>query len=462
MKTNPEKTEKTKKSGKKTEQEQEENEFIVFLKGLVVIFAPLLTLSLVYFILKWWSPWNWLAVFPYVPISAGLVLYFYWAKHEVIGYFIEEGYCIIFAWGGESLAGADLRYTKHYFNENWDVVTEGADESKEETESGEKKRRSFLGIGFYLWPFQRIFEYDMTWAKKTEKGERISKTEKLRRILLKPYVYSFEYQNMEDADRMPVNIDMAMEIQIKNPIKALFGIEKWYRAVLNLTEGDMRTYVGRSFYRDMVRSGKDVGEQIKHMMENTLKGFRDEYGVQIRKIKVGQIVPSRKEDVEATLKAMQAERERERVIIAAQAEAFKIGQELEGAVMQALSIATGVETEKLQEEREADPGEFGEKYKAELTEAYDFAKRRMAFDRKGRFEIITSKEGDGCDKEGGTGPDGGINTSKLIEVVAGVEMARQALPQKAERTQAESTKDSSSDKKQAAVKKLKEDLGYKY
>ncbi len=454
--------EKTGKTGKNVE--QKENEFAVFSKGIIVILAPILIAFMAY-ALGQWSPWAWFSVifsYIYIPsyilalVLVPLVLYFYWAKHNVIGYFIEEGYCIIFAWSGENFAGADLRYGKARFNENWDVETpETSEEKKPMWQRGKKIRIG--GMGFYLWPFKRIYEYNMTWAKKTEKGERVSKTEKLSRVLLKPYVYSLEYQNMEDADRMPINIEIAAEMQIINPIKALFGVERWYRAILNMTEGEVRKYIGENLYIKLInrKSQEEVGEKIKEQMKNVLQDFNAEYGVNVKRIKVMQVVPSRKEDVEATLKAMQAERERERVIITAQAEAVKIGQELTGAVMQALSLMTGIKTTELQAEFIAAPEAFEKKYGVAYREAYDFAKRRMGFVQKGRIEIITA---DGCDKEGSACPNsGGINTDKLIEVIAAVEMTKQALSQRPGSPAREG-----SEKNPLSLEEKKNKLGLKY
>lgn len=525
------KAEKSKKTGK--QEEQEINELAVFFVGLAIILAPALSILLLSYVPTTahilnqlsWNSWYWFTIFPYIPISTFLVLYFYWAKYKIIGIFIEEGYCVIYAYGGQSFAGADLQYQGYYFDKDWNVkkfkdkkektgfVDDIVEFIKEPNRIRKIKRKSgLLGMNCYLWPFKRVYKYDLTWAKKTEEGERVSKSEKLSRVLLKPYVYSLAYESMEDADAMPLNIELAVEMQIINPIKALFGIEKWHRAILNLTEGYIRGFVGEHYYKELIRSKdkegellivevdddeggkkkvtfKNVGEAIFCLMggvikeikddeegeeaekkrrafkESALGAFEEEYGARVKKIKVMQVVPSRKEDLEATLLLMRAEREKEYIVKKAEAKAIEISQELMGAVMQSLSEATNKSKADLQAEFNKEGSEkFEQKYGTAYKEAYDFAKRRMGFEKKGRFEFIVSG---GNSDSGGTEDTGkgknNIDTTRLIESVAGVLMAGQVLSQKVEGPQTESTsKDSSSDKKQAAVKKLKEELGYKY
>jgi len=71
---------------------------------------------------------------------------------------------------------------------------------------------------------------------------------------------------MEDKDKMPLNIELAAEVQVRNPYKALFGVERWYRSLLNLTEGEIRKYIGQTFYLDLVSrketDGKTVDQEI--------------------------------------------------------------------------------------------------------------------------------------------------------------------------------------------------------
>jgi len=71
----------------------------------------------------------------------------------------------------------------------------------------------------------------------------------------------------------------------------------------------------------------------------------------------------------------------------------------------------------------------------------------LGFTQKGRFEFITScREGEGVSS--------GDTTSRLAEIVAGVELARQRYPQK---QGGEEGKESEEER----IKKLKKELGYK-
>lgn len=444
------------KAKKNVEQKQSKNdEAGVFINGLLVIFGPLVAISIAYR-LESWIPW--ISLVPAWPfylwtiLSAPLILYFYWAKNNVIGYFIEEGYAIVFAWGGEAFAGADLQYNNAYFDANWNIIFPNNEEKGlDNIIRWIKKPKKFLGMGLYSWPFKRIYKYKMTWAKRTELGDRVSKTEELSRVLLKPYVYDIAYNNMEDKDRMPLNIELAAEVQVRNPYKALFGVERWYRSLLNLTEGEIRKYIGQTFYLDLVSrketDGKTVDQEIIDRIRTELNVFEEQYGVKVNRIKLMQVTPARREDIEATLLEMRAKREKEAIETKAKAEAYRAGQELAGIVLEALKTSTGKSIESLQEEYRKDPNLFEKTYETSLKEAYDFAKRRLGFTQKGRFEFITScREGEGVSS--------GDTTSRLAEIVAGVELARQRYPQK---QGGEEGKESEEER----IKKLKKELGYK-
>ncbi len=453
-------TEKTKKNV----EQSKNDETGVFINGLLLIIGPLVAVSIAYRLWPW-IPWiSYIPAWPFylwTVLFIPLVLYFYWAKNNVIGYFIEEGYAIVFAWSGKAFAGADLQYGDAYFDSNWNIVFPG---EKQEEKGWDiirwiKKPKKFFGMGLYAWPFKRVYKYKMTWSKRDEGGNRVSKTEELSRVLLKPYVYDIAYQGMEDKDRMPLNIELATEIQVRNPYKALFGIERWYRALLNLAEGEIRRYIGQNLYLDLV-SRKEAGEkgivktvdqEIVERIRTDLNVFEEKFGVKVNRIKLMQIFPSRKEDIEATLLEMRAKREREAIETKAKAEAYRAGQELAGIVLEALKVSTGKSIEVLQEEYRKDPKLFEQTYETSLKEAYDFAKRRLGFTQKGRFEFITScKEGEGSSD----------TTSRLAEIVAGVEMARNQLQLQGKSGEENKKKDKREGARET-LEKIKKELGHK-
>jgi len=145
------------KAKKNVEQKQSKNdEAGVFINGLLVIFGPLVAISIAYR-LESWIPW--ISLVPAWPfylwtiLSIPLILYFYWAKNNVIGYFIEEGYAIVFAWGGEAFAGADLQYNNAYFDANWNIIFPNNEEKGlDNIIRWIKKPKNFWGWAYILGP----------------------------------------------------------------------------------------------------------------------------------------------------------------------------------------------------------------------------------------------------------------------------------------------------------------------
>ena len=105
----------------------------------------------------------------------------------------------------------------------------------------------------------------------------------------------------------------------------------------------------------------------------------------------------------------------------------------------------------MQEEYRKDPKLFEQTYETSLKEAYDFAKRRLGFTQKGRFEFITScKEGEGSSD----------TTSRLAEIVAGVEMARNQLQLQGKSGEENKKKDKREGARET-LEKIKKELGHK-
>jgi len=255
-----------------------------------------------------------------VPVIFIAVLYLVWAPNDVFGTFPEEGYSLIIVRG---LGFRKVLLKKEGFglNNTWDVVPEN---------QSTKKEKEFFGMFFFLWPLERIYVYRQKWTKYTEGEKSIEKEEVLRGALLKSYTYSISLSKAEDASRMPIDIIMAVEMMISNPYKALFSMQNWYGGVSNFIRGEIRDEIQRISYSQMIGANAIPLDRIlEQKLMNLIGLIKDQYGVEVLKVKTVQIAPSDKELVDASTRASVAELRLKATKIDAEAEAIKELQRLQ-------------------------------------------------------------------------------------------------------------------------------------
>ncbi|MDD5696502.1 MAG: SPFH/Band 7/PHB domain protein [Candidatus Pacebacteria bacterium] len=363
-----------------------------FFQGLLIVLIPLLILFAI-FMAEMFSRtsilgigiWHFVAC---IIVFAPIVLYFSWAKNNIFGTFIKEGYAVIIV-EGDKFFKAMIQYKDYGFDKDWNVL-----EINEENKDKIIKRpwyENLLGMSLFLWPVRKVYSYDFEWTKITEQSQTVHKSETLLHVLLKLYVYFIEVLEAEDKDNMPVSVGMAVEMKIINPYKALFKVQNWHRTVVNIIQGEVRDFIRRHSYDDLIarkeeKGEKPLGDEFFDLMKETRKKFRDEYGVEVTKIKVSQIIP-KKEYLEATTRRIVAERNREAIEVEAQAAATKRGRELAGAVMHMLMEQTGLEEEPLKKLIKEDPSKFMEMYGELFKANLDLVQRQMALDKGGFIDI---------------------------------------------------------------------------
>ncbi len=315
-----------------------------------------------------------------VPVIFIAVLYLVWAPNDVFGTFPEEGYSLIIVRG---LGFRKVLLKKEGFglNNTWDVVPEN---------QSTKKEKEFFGMFFFLWPLERIYVYRQKWTKYTEGEKSIEKEEVLRGALLKSYTYSISLSKAEDASRMPIDIIMAVEMMISNPYKALFSMQNWYGGVSNFIRGEIRDEIQRISYSQMIGANAIPLDRIlEQKLMNLIGLIKDQYGVEVLKVKTVQIAPSDKELVDASTRASVAELRLKATKIDAEAEAIKRAAETAGAEMRILSQTIGISEDKLQEEIQRDPIGFEKKYKDIIANARDKVNRQMAINGHQFLDIRT-------------------------------------------------------------------------
>lgn len=330
-----------------------------------------------------------------VPIVVFLVLYFVWGPNDVFGTFPEEGYATVIV-RGLGFRKLFLKKKGFGFNNNWDIVP---------TKYATIRPREFLGMFVFLWPFERLYVYKQKWIKYTEKEKPVEKEEVLRGALLKAYVYFIGLSGAEDSINMPIDIGIAVEMLIVNPYKALFQTQNWYRGISNFIQGEIRNEVRKQNYSELIAKGERSLDYILIEKLKTLVSLvKDQYGVEISKIKIVQIYPANKELVYASTRQAVAEFKRKAIEVEAEAESFRRATEIMGPIMGMISQKTGLSKAQIQEEIRRNPKEFEEKYKLILEEAKDMIQRQMAIDKNQFIDIRTSG-----------GPGG---NSMLMELVA--------------------------------------------
>jgi hypothetical protein len=107
---------------------------------------------------------------------------------------------------------------------------------------------------------------------------------------------------------MPIDIGMAVEMVIVNPYKALFQMQNWYRGISNFIQGEIRNEVRKQNYSELIAKGERSLDYILiEKLETLVSLVKDQYGVEISKIKIVQISPADKELVKASTRMAVAE-----------------------------------------------------------------------------------------------------------------------------------------------------------
>ena len=367
-----------------------------------------------------------------VPIIAFVVLYFIWAPNDVFGTFPEEGFATIIV---EGMGFKKLFLKLKYFglDEEWNIVEEN---------NATLKQREIKGMCLFLWPFQRRHVYRQKWTKYTEQGKSVFKEEVLRSVLVKSYFYYIGVLSAEDISVMPINIGLAVEMKIVNPVKAIFKIQNWYGSSANLIQGGVRDQIRKRNYLEWINLSGSValGDYFETEMRPIIDKIKDDFGVQVVKIKVVQIEPSDKRYTEASTRKAVAEFEKQAIEVEARAKSYKRAMEVAGPIMQILGKNIGLTEEEIQNKIRENPNEFEQKYGVYWKAAEDMVHRQMAIEGKQFADIRTS---------------GGSGSSTLLELIA----AMQILGQRAGQQVSSGSSQKSSSREERVKQRLK-DLGF--
>jgi hypothetical protein len=193
---------------------------------------------------------------------------------------------------------------------------------------GEKDpQHLFGGLRFYgIWPFRDIYGYDFSWTSVSQQGEvKEHPKEHLDYILLMDDVYWFKVAEVEDADLIPIDLEGLLAIRIVNPYRALFRVQDWLEMVINRVKVEVRKVITENPYSELIKKREALGKAMFDELKSLRDELKDLYGVELLKIEIKQINPHDEKIRELTLRKVTAEREREAIIVEADAEAKRIG-----------------------------------------------------------------------------------------------------------------------------------------
>jgi len=252
------------------------------------------------------------------------------------------------------------------------------------------------GIRWYgFWPLYSIYRYRFSWVGVKPDGTFVPhEPEVLDHILLKDDVYGLRVEGAEDNEKVPLDMDITLTVQIVNPYRALFGVQNWFETLVNRLVPYVRDFVTNHTYREMIETDIRLDREIVNRLaeegiigycghppkpEDVPEGidpdgggeFLERYGVLVRKLEVRDINPQAAYR-EATLKAFRAKQEAEGRI-----------EENFGVLVRMLALATNQEPKDIGQYLMDNPAER-ERF---MRVAEDLLHRRIAIDSGAFMDI---------------------------------------------------------------------------
>lgn len=191
---------------------------------------------------------------------------------------------------------------------------------------------SWIGIpGFFS-----VYSYTFAWVdeKYIKRDPEI-----LESILVQPYVYGIILESIELQGGLPFRINLQVTLQIKNPIKALFRIARWYDATVERLKSSARQEFAVLAYDDFVAVSKGwqnteletetsstgkLNTAITNIMSFAETNIRQPLGVEVQLLQVLSIDPVDERLRELTIMQEVANREAKVTITGAEAKAREI------------------------------------------------------------------------------------------------------------------------------------------
>ena len=224
-------------------------------------------------------------------------------------------------------------------------------------------------------------------AETTEKGEMsivkeadlidlfIARDEKIDYVNLTDDTYVLKMERAEDKEMIPLSFRVLVTARVVNVYKALFRTEQWLEMALNTLRPIIKQYVGRKKLQELIcereESLEHEDDEILNLPSSpsaaaaTIKNYiRGRWGVQIKKIGIVNVNTAGKAGEayeDAAAKKYQADREAERIVTIATANAKQVG------------IAAKAEAKRIKTVMEQMKTQGGDAFVLRATEAFEKA-----------------------------------------------------------------------------------------
>jgi len=236
------------------------------------------------------------------------LVWFYLAPNNMFFTFVDESTAKIVVRGGQ-VRKVLVQLKEHTLDQDWNIVLG-------------QERHLFGGLRWIgIWPLDEMYIYQFRWTNVLHDGTvQPHPAEWLDYILLKQDVYYFTETAAEDADLLPLEVEVLLTLKVVNPYKALFAVQDWLEAVINRYRPAVRDRVAQDRYETLINQKGSMANELLASSADVRQQFLDEYGVEVIAVEIKDIEPP-EEHRNATLQKWLAERDAERVRVGAEAEA---------------------------------------------------------------------------------------------------------------------------------------------
>jgi len=321
-----------------------------------------------------------------------MLVVFWMAPNNVNFTIIIENTGKYFYRGGD-LAGAMIARKGYVLDENLKVVK--IDPQNPNLNIIKETRlqiffREKFGVRYIgLWPLYRIPWYDFVWTSLGADNIEKPRKEEIDYILLIRDIYIGKLEKSEDSKNMPIDWKFSLELEVEDMLKARTGILNWLESVLTKVKDYIRNEVRKRPFDDLISltacDPKDpnaknclqsLGEIMKKDWEASdfLKKISDNYGVKTHDFNILNIDPDEKYR-ELTTRTLNAEKDRDVNILAAEGVSAATSEQIAGAAMKMIAktvcfsgaeddlAKTVMELKKMKSENPVDFKEkFGQEY----------------------------------------------------------------------------------------------------
>ena len=293
-----------------------------------------------------------------------------------------------------------IQWKGYTFDENQNVVSENEWMKDSEVVAagmpGAKRYKEswhpFGGLRWIgAWPIFQIYLYRLRWTSVREDGTYSSHDEVLDYVMLKDHIYLVRVEGAEDADMVPLDVDLLLTMRVVNPYKAIFRVQDWIELVTGRTMPLFRRYVAVNTFKDLKSKTQEAGGEVWQRLDALVNGhpslideFRTDYGAQIKEggVEMKEVTPP-KEYQEAAARKYMSEREKEKRMV-----------ETVGTVLESLAYSQGKNVSQVQAEIAAN----ATLQKLFLEIARDMVMRQVAIAGKSFIDIRTEGTGKGLHK----------------------------------------------------------------